>query len=120
MSNTTVNSKGDEIGYSQWSQDWFIYNNFFKNTLEMGGEDTGTPLETSGEDAAHVYIDIGAGDPYALSNTAVFEKCFKWDGLLHSFRVYFQSSPLVSSVFVVFSTRFECTFSLLHSFRVYL
>ncbi len=30
--------------------------------------------------------------------------------LLHSFRVCFISSPLVSSVFHIFSTRFECNF----------
>jgi hypothetical protein len=31
--------------------------------------------------------------------------------LLHSFRVNFSTSPLVSSVFFIFSTRFECGFS---------
>jgi hypothetical protein len=30
--------------------------------------------------------------------------------LLHSFGVYFSSSPLVSSVFFIFSTRFEFSF----------
>jgi DNA modification methylase len=40
--------------------------------------------------------------------------------VFHSFRVYFYTFPLVSSVFLHFSTRFECIFTLFHSLMVLL
>ena len=40
------------MGFGQWHQDWFVYNNFFR------GKKNG------------LYIDIGAYEPFELSNTA--------------------------------------------------
>lgn len=50
------------MGYGQWLQDWFVYNNFFR------GKKHG------------LYLDIGTYEPYELSNTAVMEQCFGWSG----------------------------------------
>ncbi|CAD7929028.1 unnamed protein product [Amoebophrya sp. A120] len=51
------------FGYGQWSQDWFLYNNFFRHKKKG------------------FFVDIGAMAPFELSNTAVFEQCFDWEGL---------------------------------------
>ncbi len=48
-----------------------------------------------------------------------FTRCECTFNLLHSVRVYFQSSSLGSSVRSIFFTRFECFFNLLHSVRAY-
>jgi len=51
------------IFYSQYKQDEYIYNNFFKN-------------KTNG-----FFIDIGASEPERQNNTLFFEK-LGWDGIL--------------------------------------
>lgn len=50
-------------GFSQAWQDWFLYRNFF------AGQETG------------LYLDIGANDAIALSNTAFFDVCLGWKGV---------------------------------------
>jgi FkbM family methyltransferase len=52
-----------EVKGSQFSQDAFLYMNFFE------GKHNG------------VYLDIGANDPEHLSNTFFFEKCLGWTGV---------------------------------------
>ncbi len=49
--------------HSQYKQDEFLEKNYFKG--RKGG----------------FYVDLGAHDPYDLSNTAYFDKCLKWNGL---------------------------------------
>ncbi|CAD7950225.1 unnamed protein product [Amoebophrya sp. A25] len=51
------------FGYGQWNQDWFLYNNLFRGRRKG------------------FFVDIGAMAPFELSNTAVFEQCFDWEGL---------------------------------------
>lgn len=51
------------MGFAQWNQDWFLYQNFFKGKRDG------------------VFVDIGAMGAFELSNTAVFEQCLDWKGL---------------------------------------
>jgi len=68
-------------GTSQWHQDWFLYHNFLKHL----------PPREDG-----FYVDIGAYDPFLISNTVTLEQCFGWDGvcvepnpqLVHGLRAY--------------------------------
>ena len=55
--------EGDQARGSQFTQDAFLYMNFFE------GKRNG------------VYLDIGANDPEQLSNTFFFEKCLGWTGV---------------------------------------
>eukprot|EP01047_Picozoa_sp_COSAG01_P027442 COSAG01_NODE_1810_length_9181_cov_22.033142_9_plen_303_part_00 len=55
--------EGNEAHGSQFTQDAFLYMNFFE------GKRNG------------VYLDIGANDPERLSNTFFFEKCLGWTGV---------------------------------------
>lgn len=50
---------------SQWKQDEFIYNNFFRNKQEPG-----------------FYVDVGAHDGISGSNTFFFESVLDWNGYL--------------------------------------
>ncbi len=103
-----------------------------KTMLEISraqDEEVKTTLEASGEDENKMVLLFV---PSRLTNGCCFLtslKCFfiyifhtRFECILmflHSFRVYFKVSPLVSSVCYVFSTRFECVLWFLHSFRVY-
>jgi len=53
------------FGMGQWHQDWFVYQNFFKHYKTPG-----------------TYVDIGAMDPFTLSNTATFDRCLNWTGVV--------------------------------------
>ncbi len=102
----------------------------------VGGNNT---LETSGEDVkAHSKrvekiscITLGLVDRFLLSSPPVLLFSLNrvdsvqvsqlgetWINLNHSGITVFTSFPLVSSVVFIFHTRFECSFHLLHSFRV--
>lgn len=50
--------------YSQHKQDEYVYNNFFKDKKESG-----------------TFLDIGANDGIAISNTYFFEKELGWKGM---------------------------------------
>jgi FkbM family methyltransferase len=50
--------------YSQWKQDEYIYNTFFKNKTEPG-----------------VFLEIGADDGVKFSNCKFFEDTYKWRGI---------------------------------------
>jgi len=52
-------------GLGQFNQDWFIYHNFFKHYKKPG-----------------LYVELGAMDPYVLSNSAVLDHCVKWNGIV--------------------------------------
>lgn len=57
--------------FSQWQQDWFIYQNFVR----------GTGLDGPGAGREGVFVDVGAFHPVHLSNTFFFERCLGWRGL---------------------------------------
>lgn len=58
----------DASMYSQFRQDWFIYNNYFRhNNGRAFGEG--------------FYVDVGANDPNSLSNTVFFDRCLGWKGI---------------------------------------
>ena len=50
--------------YSQWKQDEYIYNTFFKNKTEPG-----------------VFLEIGADDGVRFSNCKFFEETHNWTGI---------------------------------------
>jgi FkbM family methyltransferase len=50
--------------YSQWKQDKYIYNTFFKNKTEPG-----------------VFLEIGADDGVRFSNCKYFEETHNWTGI---------------------------------------
>jgi FkbM family methyltransferase len=50
--------------YSQWKQDEYIYNTFFKNKTEPG-----------------VFLEIGADDGLRFSNCKFFEETHNWTGI---------------------------------------
>jgi FkbM family methyltransferase len=50
--------------YSQWKQDEYIYNTFFKNKTESG-----------------VFLEIGADDGLRFSNCKFFEETHNWTGI---------------------------------------
>ena len=50
-------------GWSQQKQDQFVYLNFFKG-------------QTDG-----IYVDIGANQPFTISNSAFFDVCLGWKGI---------------------------------------
>jgi FkbM family methyltransferase len=50
--------------YSQWKQDEYIYNSFFKNKTEPG-----------------VFLEIGADDGVRFSNCKFFEETHNWTGI---------------------------------------
>lgn len=52
---------------SQFGQDMFLFNNFFKEMTCKG--------------IKGVYIDSGTNDPEVLSNTFFFDKCLGWRGI---------------------------------------
>jgi FkbM family methyltransferase len=52
-----------QIFYSQYQQDQYLYENFFKNKKEG------------------VFVDIGAHDGITINNTYFFEKNMEWTGL---------------------------------------
>ncbi|KAF4676957.1 hypothetical protein FOL47_004199 [Perkinsus chesapeaki] len=58
---------GAPEGNSQWYQDWFVYHNILKYLPE--------------DHVRGTFLDIGAADPFLLSNTVVFEKCLGWHGV---------------------------------------
>lgn len=55
----------DATMYSQFRQDWFIFNNYFRGRQYGDG----------------FYIDVGANNPKTLSNTLFFDKCLGWKGI---------------------------------------
>eukprot|EP00392_Amoebophrya_sp_AT5.2_P012750 g12857.t1 len=57
------------LGFGQWNQDWFLFQNFFRNQILRH--------TLVGASASGVYIDIGAMG----ANTAVFDQCFGWKGI---------------------------------------
>lgn len=57
--------EGKSKSFSQIYQDWFLYHNFFSHVPYGGG----------------FYVDIGANQPLAHSNTLFFDKCLGWKGL---------------------------------------
>eukprot|EP00397_Hematodinium_sp_SG-2012_P037818 GEMP01041048.1.p1 GENE.GEMP01041048.1~~GEMP01041048.1.p1 ORF type:complete len:312 (+),score=45.82 GEMP01041048.1:318-1253(+) len=66
------------LGSGQWSQDWFIYHNFFRHYTEPG-----------------YYVDVGAMAPFILSNTVALEYCRNWTGLCIEPNPYIQLSMQV-------------------------
>ncbi len=86
-----------------------------KNTLETSGEDVKNTLETSGEDVKNT-LETSVED---VVNKEVNGQPVTWYILQH-LRISTKSrfpAP-VSSVVLEFYTRFECSFGVLHSFRV--
>lgn len=61
--NTIFASEKSNKFYSQYQQDQYVYENFFKNKHDG------------------VFVDIGAHDGITLSNTYFFEKTMGWTGL---------------------------------------
>ncbi|KAF4740709.1 hypothetical protein FOZ63_026329, partial [Perkinsus olseni] len=51
----------------QWHQDWFVYHNVLKYLPS--------------ERLRGTFLDIGAADPFLLSNSVVFERCLGWQGV---------------------------------------
>jgi len=58
-----------ESSNSQWHQDYFLYENFFKKRS----------LYPSGYKG--FYVDVGANDPVRDSNSWFFDRCLGWDGI---------------------------------------
>lgn len=56
---------GKAASFAQGYQDWILYHNFFK----------GVPYGQG------FFLDIGANDPFHISNSLFFEKCLGWKGL---------------------------------------
>tara|TARA_A100001015_G_C15038662_1_gene738026 strand:- start:3348 stop:3815 length:468 start_codon:yes stop_codon:yes gene_type:complete len=54
---------------SQWAQDWYGYQNFFKHA----NIDTSSP---------GTFVDVGAFHPFMYSNSLFFEQCLGWKGVL--------------------------------------
>eukprot|EP01013_Petalomonas_cantuscygni_P010410 TRINITY_DN23497_c0_g1_i1.p1 TRINITY_DN23497_c0_g1~~TRINITY_DN23497_c0_g1_i1.p1 ORF type:complete len:339 (+),score=53.23 TRINITY_DN23497_c0_g1_i1:151-1167(+) len=57
--------RSDANMYSQFRQDWFIFNNYFRGRKYGDG----------------FYVDVGANHPRTLSNTLFFDKCLGWRGI---------------------------------------
>eukprot|EP00929_Paragymnodinium_shiwhaense_P088147 TRINITY_DN48369_c0_g1_i1.p1 TRINITY_DN48369_c0_g1~~TRINITY_DN48369_c0_g1_i1.p1 ORF type:complete len:473 (-),score=52.64 TRINITY_DN48369_c0_g1_i1:110-1528(-) len=82
---------------SQWQQDWFVYQNFIR----------GTALDTSPASVSSpgFFVDVGGFHPIHLSNTAFFERCLGWSGVIvepnpgpqPQFRAYRPRSRLVKN-----------------------
>eukprot|EP00927_Polykrikos_kofoidii_P065859 TRINITY_DN61579_c0_g1_i1.p1 TRINITY_DN61579_c0_g1~~TRINITY_DN61579_c0_g1_i1.p1 ORF type:complete len:525 (+),score=84.18 TRINITY_DN61579_c0_g1_i1:173-1747(+) len=72
-------------GFSQWQQDWFVYQNFVRGTAKDTRSASGIAAlgATSADlrDGNGVFVDVGAFHPTHLSNTAFFERCLGWRGI---------------------------------------
>jgi hypothetical protein len=64
--------QGAQSSTSQWQQDWFVYQNFFRGTEADHSSAGGT--------RQGIYVDVGAFHPIKLSNTVFFERCLGWKG----------------------------------------
>jgi len=57
--------RGEDGGFAQAKQDWYLYHNYFKHVPWGGG----------------FYIDVGANEAEKISSTLFFDKCLGWEGL---------------------------------------
>ena len=58
--------QGESFTFGQAWQDWYIFNNHFRDRLKWGDG---------------VYVDIGTNHPTSISNTLFFDRCLGWRGV---------------------------------------
>ena len=73
-----------------WSlsfEDWFIYHNFFKHDSYHFHSKSDFDNKLTQKKSFGVYMDIGDYRPYYQSNSAFFDLCLGWAGIIYIYLI---------------------------------